>query len=300
MADQRKIKEGMEARAAARRKERPKIIPDLTQAEGSYKPGKDRPMTLQQMRQAQDNIENMEQKEAAGLRPETIAGLQAMKAAIEEKTKMTQPQSPAPPMPEVEPAKAEEPTPEPEAEEPVLPKDTDFEKTVSRIDDLEFGQLMSQVSEDVINNKAERESVAKRVDPIDFTAGISSGEFTQMVPINKHLQVLFRTVSVEENRCIRALLFDMAAKDPRIEPMIGEIYGLMTVVASVVKINGTELPKHMKGSVYNAEFQAEVFEKKFNFFMRYPLPLIHALSTHGFWFDQRVRESFKGESTKNG
>lgn len=299
-------KKGVEERAAAQRAAKPPV-PNLAQANELYRPGKDRPMTMASIGDAQKAMERGEKPpEERGLSQDTIRGLEALHGAMQaqrSQSQMSDPQTPlpTPPMPEAAPAAAPA---APKPDEPAKPDDAKKAKlrdTLAEMDDLEFDRVLRSVQQDAINNEKEREAVKKRVKPIDLLAGISSGVFVQDVPIiPETLIVRYRTITALENQSIRLMLFKMIDEDKRRENIAAELYGLMQTVCAVHMINNKALPPHLKGEGYNAEFDEDGFNLKFKQFVRYPLVMLHAIGTHGYWFEQRVREAFTTDLVKNG
>jgi len=323
-----KYKATVAERAAAQRAERPGV-PDLATADQLYKPGKDGPMTIAQIGQAHKTMTGTppEERQERGLSPQTIAGLQALQSAMQEQRKQMNDENPmqdlptpaqapmaspppvaAPPPMAAPPAQAAQPSPSPApvSSSPVADAMSSEKKArvsdaLSELDDLEFERVLRGMQKDVINNEREREAVRTRVKPIDLIKGISTGEFTQEVPIIPNtLVVRYRTITPLENQSIRLVLFKMFDEDKRRENLGAELFGLMQTVCSVMMINGTSFGQHLKGEGYNLEFDEAGFVAKFKRFLLMPMPMIHALGTHGFWFEQRVREAFTTDHLKNG
>lgn len=302
---------GVAARMEQARKERPKIG-DLAAANEGYKPGRDGPMTIGQIAESQRRATaGPDGPQQGGLSPASVQGLQAIAAATnqartqkKETTMNDQPnqseakpqQAPPPPQPKVEEREDRE-----DLKEKVARK-------VNDLDDLELEQIMRSIQTDVINNTKERDHVKdpanKRVSEIDFGAGVSSGEFTQWVEIVPgKLRVNYRTVTAMEMQAIRLWLFGMVTKNPMLDRLAAEVYGMATLVASVVQINSDRKPSHLKQEgqgTYTADFDEVAFESKYKIFARMPQPLLHAIGTHGQWFDIRVREMFTSDYAKNG
>ena len=295
-----KYKAGVAERAARQRDAKPKT-PNLAVANEQYKPGKDVPMTLAQMGEAQRAVEPS--SPTPGLSPATVAGLKAMAdlaRASQPKDATMPPAVAAQPAAPPSGAVATKPAPTPDLTPEDLKRKQVNDK-LSELDDLDFDRVMRGIQNDVINNDTEREAVKSRVKPIDLVEGLQSGEFTQDVAINSGLTVRFRTVSPMENQAIRLLLFQWVDKDPRKDAISAELYGLMLSVASIIRINTNELPRHIKGATaYDFEFDEDTFTKKYHLISTYPMPLIHAIGVHGAWFDQRVRALFTSENLKNG
>lgn len=324
-----KYKASIIERAAAQRAADRPLIPDIAAADQLYKAGKDGPMTIAQIAQAQKTMSGQsdEQRQERGLSPQTVAGLQALQAAMQEQRKnMSSDESmsnlPTPALaPVAAPAPAPTPPPVAAAPTPVTPpapvtsvvepssssdpnaaeKKARVSDALSDLDDLEFERVLRGMHKDLINNEKEREAIRARVKPIDIIKGISTGEFTQDVPIIPNTFVIkYRTITPMENQAIRLILFRMFDEDKRREALGAELYGLMQTVCSVSMINGASFGQHLKGEGYGLEFDESGFTAKFRRFLLMPMPMIHALGTHGFWFEQRVREAFTTDSLKNG
>lgn len=317
-----KYKASVAERAAALRAERPGI-PDLATADQLYKPGKDAPMTIAQIGQAHKTMTGAppEERQERGLSPQTIAGLHALQSAMQEQRKQMSDETPSQSLPT--PAQAVNAAPPPSIAAPAAPapqqppapaqpstpvadtmaseKKARVSDALSELDDLEFERVLRGMQKDIINNDKEREAVRSRVKPIDIIKGISTGEFTQEVPIIPNaLVVRYRTITPLENQSVRLVLFKMFDEDKRRENLGAELFGLMQTVCSVQMINGTSFGQHLKGEGYNLEFDEAGFVAKFKRFLLMPMPMIHALGTHGFWFEQRVREAFTTDHLKNG
>lgn len=293
----RKYREGVAQRAAVQAKANRAPIPDLASANAMYKPGADRPMTLGAMAGAQDRLKAPSAPEASQFRPETIAGLQALHAAVQNHPPQERQQMPPEPVtPQIIPQMSDL--------KPKTPEElraSQLKEKLGELDDLEFDRVLRNIQNDAINNEKAREDIKKRVKPFDLTRVLAEGEFTQEVAIvPDQLVVWYRSISALENQAVRLLLFRMCDEDKRKENIAPEIFGLMQTVCCVARINGNSMPAHFKGEGYNKEFDEDAFKKKFDLFIRYPVPLLHALGTHGYWFEQRTREAFSAESLKNG
>ena len=292
-------KKRREARKAASTKDRPKL-PNLLRANQQFNPSKDKPMTLDQMAQAQETMDRVARgEEKAQAKPETIRGLQRIKEYSDKERARMEAEAAEKP----EETKAEVPDP-PKTEEPKKKPMTNAEAddALASMDDMDLELLMERVRSDIINNEVERKAIEKLVKPIDLAEGLATGEFTQVVPIKKDvLEVTYRTVSAMENDEIRRIIFNQVSEDARVQNVSAERYGLMQTVAGIVQIGGNKLPKHLKQDGNGAyEFLEDVFLQKYRLISSYPAPLIHALGTHAFWFDQRVRKLFTAETLKNG
>lgn len=283
---------GIVERAKAAGKKDRVPIPDLGAAAAQYRPGKDAPMTLSQIAEAQENIKHMSADEQkTTLSPATVAGLRALNEQVAaQQGPPTPPQAPQPPQVEQAPEKKS------------VTKLTEDEKRAAlETSDLDYDLMFARLRNDVINNDKEREEVEKRLKPMDLIQGITTGEFTQHVPIVPGaLEVVYRSISPLENEEIRRKLLEEIIEDERIAALQGEKLAMWQTVAAVKLLNGQEMPSHISTAGGVATFLWPVFERKTKLFMSYPGPLIHSLSTNAYWFDLRVRKLFSSTALKNG
>lgn len=305
-----KYGQGVRERAAAQRAAKPPLG-NLVEADQAYKPSRDGKMTIGSVLESQKRVASMPEDQKGGLSQKTIDGMNAIaKAAAAAKDQKAA--VPAPPR-ETKRMDDIEAQPEPrkrdEERTPAQAKQQkEMAETLENMDDFEIERIMRGIQNDVINNAKEKEHVNnpdnKRLSEIDFGAGIAEGEFTQIVDvIPKRLKIHYRTLSAMEMQAIRLWIFDRVTKDPRLDKISGEMYGLGMLVASVVQMGGTKYPDHLKRKgqgTYSAEFDDEAFEKKYQQFVCMPQQLLHAIGVHGQWFDMRVREMFTTDFAKNG
>lgn len=307
---------GVKERMAKRRAEK-EPLGNLAAADAAYKPGRDGAMPIGAILESQKRAGSMPDGEnRSGLSQQTISGMEAIAkaSAAARAQKPAAPTPPAPPQPQPKEKQMEEmeAQPEPRKRDKEQPAPTKQQKDVADalevMDDFEIERIMRGIQNDVINNTKERDHVNdpanKRLSEIDFAQGVAEGEFTQIVDvIPGRLKVHYRTLSPMEMQAIRLWIFDQVTKDQRLDKISGEMYGIGMLVASVVQIGGTKYPDHLKRKgqgTYSAEFDDKVFGEKYDMFSRMPQQLIHAVGTHGQWFDLRVRQMFTTDYAKNG
>jgi hypothetical protein len=289
-----KYKGDIERRNAERKAAKPPG-PDFGAAL-AYDPKRDGPTTIQHLGDVHRQIEesSVSQEEAKPRLSEgTIAGLAALQSQVE-KVRAAAP-APAPtPAAEEKPAAKEEPK-----------TDTKDRKDFAEVDDMALDRILSMTAlrdrEDAINNDKEREAAEKRVEPIDVMQGILDGEYKQVVPVVPgKLDVVYRTVSPAEDQAIRLYIFKLTSTDGRLESVATDLYSLLTLTAGIVMISGKQLPAHFTREGFTIKVNEETLGLKLNLILSYPMPLIHALSVHQFWFDQRVRKAFTTVDLGNG
>lgn len=296
-----KYTQGIVQRAqAARDKEDRVPIPDLAAATAQYRPDRDGPMTLSGIAAAQENIRAMNDPtdpNKAQLKPETVQGLRALHDAVA--AQQGPPQPPAPPA-----IGTTEEKPAAEAPKKSFSKASEEERrAAAETSDIDFDLMMKRLRNDVVNNEDERKAIEAKLKPMDLADGLMTGEFRQYVPISEgKLEVVYRSISPMENEEIRRKILDEVIADERIANLASEKLGFWQMVASIHSLNGQEMPAHTKKADKGAgrQFIWDTFMNKVNLYMSYPTPLIHALSTHAYWFDLRVRKLFTSAALKNG
>lgn len=296
-----KYKEDAKRRIADREREK-KVAPGAISipsfAEGTaYNPATDGPVTMGQLADAQRRVAAPAAaavKDERGLSQSTVQGLQALKDLTMQQHAQQNPQQPQP-----EAGTFQPPLEQAKEAAPQQSKD-ELLKVLQGMDRYDLAEIARKIEQDVLNNEDVRKAVEAELTDFDIGACIASGEFTQSVPVTTGLTVLFRSVTPEETRRLRILLFEMVSKDPGLEYVSDEIYSQMLICASVVRINDNTLPEHRVGAAYTFTFDSAIFTRKFETLSRYPDPMVHALGVHGAWFDNRVRKSFRHASLKNG
>lgn len=269
-------------------------MPDLSKAAVQFDPNKDGPMTLGQIAQAQENQDAVARGEggAPTIKPETLAGLAEIKKMADAQSGMSGLSSSS---------EADDVSPDVvEKTEPLaLTNEDESAALADGISDLDIEMMLNRMQQDIIQNKEQQDAIKKKVKPIDFGEGILTGEFSQVVPIREGLVIKYRTLTPFENEEIRKMILEMQLQDPRTARLAAERLSFMQTVAAIVLVNGQEMPKHLKKNPSGWEFDKGTFLKKYNVFANYPTAFIHSLTSHAYWFDQRVREMFTVEAAKN-
>jgi hypothetical protein len=257
-------------------------IPNLPQAAVSYDAGRDGPMTMQQLAEAQRrDAGSPEAPTDSGLRPETVEGLKAVFAASQS--------APVPVAVPVTAQPAAEAKPELElSDEPGL--------------DDDFLQTLRGIREDVLNNRREKEAVAKRCPTINLTDGLLEGAFRQKVPVVPgSLDVEFRSLTPLDNHHLRLILAKRIEAEPELADYQNDLMSFYQTVASVIAINKNNYASHLINEGGTFKVSRDVLERKINQFMVFPVQIVAAVSIHAAWFDERVRQLFvTAEALKNG
>lgn len=294
-----RYREDIERRNAERQAKRP-MGPDIAAAV-AYDPRRDGRATVETIGAVHRSLEEkpaMAEEKKPAFSDATLAGLAALKAATDSQLAAAPAPAPKPASPD---AKTELP---PEKRVEGTDKKPEESKT-SEPDDLQIDRLLGLTAlrdrNDIINNDREREAADARAGGVDVMQGILDGEYTQVVPVVPgKLDVTYRTVSPAEDQAIRLYIFKLTSTDGRYESVAAELYALLTLTCGLVQLNGNRLPAHHTREGFTVKVNEEVLAAKLNLVLGYPLPLLHALSTHQFWFDQRVRKAFTTVDLGNG
>jgi hypothetical protein len=150
-------------------------------------------------------------------------------------------------------------------------------------DDFDYSQL-GLATKDIIANKARREAIeAKIKEEMNFEDLIVHQEIRQEVPILPKFSPTFRTPSGNEDLFVKRLISDEEGSDR----YVMDKYAAMGVCCGLYAINGKPLPSHLdKDGIPDKD----LFDKKMQVIMRYPLVLLADLSANFTWFTERVQQ----------
>lgn len=283
---------GVETRTAEARASEPKG-PNLREAQATFDPKKDGARSLADIQATQAALAQPVAPEGVKLSEVTTKGLESLHAHSQaERENQAQNASTFVPAGAAPQAEKEEVAPRRE------PGPADG------ADDFELERLMQFAAtnqQDAINNPKEREAVEKRLEPIDLIRGITELEFTQVVPIVPgKFEVIFRAITPEEDQQIRILILHMTSENAKLVSVERDLYSLLTVICSIVRLNTMEMPKHYTKENFFISVNTDVLRQKMRMFLSYPMPMMHALGVHSAWFDQRVRKAFTTVDTVLG
>lgn len=182
------------------------------------------------------------------------------------------------------------------------------EEAVARmVDPFDLDTYRQMLTRDILNNQEQREIVEARCKPLSLDDLVVNGFVLQEVPIVMPRQVgtnptkgfvpTFRSIDPIEDLAIKRMLMEEATKLQVDERYFVDKYQLMTIVLGVYAINALVLPDYRDG---DGLLVPDLFWKKFNKLMKYPLPMIASLGVHNFYFDIRVRKLFVADKVGNG
>lgn len=256
------------------------LFPNFGQAAVSHDPKRN--VTLGQIGEEQRAAAAAgEEERPPGLSEATLQGLAAVQRANTE-AKPAEPVVPA----------------EPDAE-----PDVDLGEPMETSANFELATVLKRLREQQAKDSKSKKVLEKLLVPINLSDGLLSGEFKQSVPIiTDQLTVVYRSLSSLEMYHIRKMVREYLGENPELSNLENELLGLYQTIASVVKFNKTEQKPHLVMQPSGIPiFDTPTFAEKVARFMLFPYQLLGVLSTHGSWFDERVRALFETtDAIKNG
>jgi hypothetical protein len=160
----------------------------------------------------------------------------------------------------------------------------------------EFKSILGDDGEwDKLNNKERRSRIEKRLVSVNFTDILVHGEARQEIPIRDGLVITLRTVSGSEDLAVKRLMF----REDGTDRYMVDKYSIMQLVLSLVAINDQALPPHMSS---DNKFDDDLFWKKYDRVVRYPIEFIADFGLQYYWFHERIRDLLRDdtEKLKNG
>lgn len=180
------------------------------------------------------------------------------------------------------------------------PKMTDEERKeiLEQLDDFDFHKLKNAVMRDLLNNDEQREIIEGRLKPLDVVQLIQDGRVTQIVPVRPGVfEPEFQSYNGDEDLAIKRLITKEARSIEASDRYFMDKYSLMALTVAIRSINKYPLP-----DCYDADgnFSDELFWQKYSMVARFDMHLLSSLAVNWFWFDVRVRKLFVAEKLGNG
>lgn len=244
----------------------------------------------------------MLQKGAPGLRPQTIEDLKKLQELEAASKKVSAPDAAVEHAASQGPAGAAARIASPSGDENIKPSSEEerekIRKVLSEMDEFDFNALKEAQMKDMLNNTEQKDLIEKKLKPLDLTDLIVQGFITQTVPINPGVfEPEFRSLSGEEDLALKRLLMEDSTKLKVSDRYHLDKFSLMAVACGLNAINKKPMPLHTDP---DGSFNDELFWKKFQKVVRFPLHMLASLGVHMYWFDIRVRKLFVVENLKNG
>lgn len=215
-----------------------------------------------------DNPANPARPEG-GLRPETLAQIEAVTAANTETA---------------EGGSADEDKEDDKVEDEDKPK-------VDEYSEFDYGALGS-TTRNLLNEKERREAIEGRCEAMDFEDLILNQELRQDVPIKKGFVPMFRTVSGAEDLYCKRMIGDEEGSDR----YIMDKFAALSLACGIFALNGTPLPDHLDK---DGLIEPKLFDKKLAALLKYPIIIVADLSVNYTWFTFRVQKMLALDQVKD-
>lgn len=205
---------------------------------------------------------NPPRPEGAGLRPATVEGLQAV-------------------------ARANTETPDPANAD--LKQDFDeIDEMDAEFDTDEFGNRVRSL----LRNRARREAIEKRCEPMSFDSLLLHNEVRQMVPIiPRKFEPTYRSVGGHEDLYIKRRMSTVKGSPQ----FIMDMFAILGLTAGLFALNGKPLISHLDK---DGEVDDNAFEAKYKHVLRMSWHLLADLSVNHIWFGRRVEKLFVVDEIK--
>jgi hypothetical protein len=139
-----------------------------------------------------------------------------------------------------------------------------------------------------------RKAIEERLEDLDIADMVTKREIQQVIPVVKgRLSFTVRTLNQAENLFCLQYTYEF----PGSEAYLNEMLNTAKMVCSLVAVNAAMLPVHMGD---NDEPDRDLFQKKWDQVVRFPVQLVGDLSVQLIWFQNRVNDLFNIDNLKNG
>ena len=177
-------------------------------------------------------------------------------------------------------------------------KAEDVEKVLSQLDDFDFNKFREAVTKDLLNNDDQRKIIEARLSPLSLDDVIVNGFVTQFVPIIPgKFEPEFQSLMAGDDLALKRMIMEESRTIEVNARYFLDKFTLMGVAAGLRSINRNPLPDCHDA---NGDFNADLFQLKFERVARFNLHMLQSLGVNYYWFDIRVRKLFVAEKLGNG
>jgi len=204
----------------------------------------------------------MPRPEGAGLRPDTLKGLEKLAEANTSSKK----------------------------------EDKELEKIEEELDELDDEYITDEFGNRVrsmLANKKRREAIENRCMPMDIDDLLMKGSVEQRIPIVPgKFEPTFRSPQGHEDTFLNERMSKVRGSDR----MIMDLHALFRLTCGLVKINNRTLPNHLG---QNGKPTDDLFDAKFAMVSSLATPVLADLSTNYTWFLRRVEKLLVFDNIKD-
>jgi hypothetical protein len=164
--------------------------------------------------------------------------------------------------------------------------------------DLPFNLDTMDSLRDELINEERRKAIEAELEPLDVADLLTKREIQQSVPtIKGKLVYQLRTFSERELIWCMKHVYNYPGSQRYVE----ELFNMFKVTCAIVGFNGKFLPDHRKNlGRPDEEIDKDLFEKKYNIIISFPVQVIADLGVQCAWFHNRVTALWSLRTIKNG
>lgn len=224
-----------------------------------------------------------------GLRPETMAGLQALS---ELQQRQAAPEAPPAGTKVDEPKKAEQ-------EEKLTPDEkAKVEEALNHLDSFDYDGLRRMMNKDMLNNPEQKEIIEARLKPLDIDELIMKNRVSQeIVIVPNKFWFRFSSMTGEEDLALKQLIMEESKSTEVTDRYLLDKFAFMALTLGTTHINGNPVPSHTDEK---GEFNKDKFWGKFNWMVKRSVHMLACIGVNHSWFEQRVRGCFVAKKLGNG
>lgn len=173
-----------------------------------------------------------------------------------------------------------------------------IQESIQNMDEFQWDTFRQAMMKDLLNNEEQKAIIEARLEPMNIEDLIMNMSVQQKVRIIPgKFEPTFSSVSGETDLAIKRLIMEDSKSLQVDDRYFLDKFALMSVCACLHSVNGKPLPLYVDG---DGNFNDELFRKKFNTLLRYPMHMLASLGVNAFWFEVRVRSLFIAEKVGNG
>jgi hypothetical protein len=173
-----------------------------------------------------------------------------------------------------------------------------LKRALDQMDAFEFNQWRQLTMRQLLHSEDQRETIEKRLTPLDLTELITTNRVRQRIPIipGKYEVTLQSFDGLTELALKRLAMAESRSVD------VGEQYTLdkhsfMTLAAGLHRINDKVYPEIVDDK---GNFNDALFFEKFNQVMKLPIHMLASIGINQMWFEMRVRKLYSATVVGNG
>lgn len=183
------------------------------------------------------------------------------------------------------------------------PDKEELQELLNSMDNFDLSRLQSETRVNIYNNAEQRKRIEARLKPLSIDELLMNNTVKQKVVIvppgngSQGFAVTYEHVSGTTDLKFKEMVSRACRTLDMGDAYFNDLYALLTLAASVHRINDVVFPDYRKD---NGEVDETRMWERFKRVAGNILPMLAVLSVNYTWFDDRVRRLFVAEDVKNG